>query len=105
MKEIKQNDVETSKLEAAMEQAEAVMQFPMLFPIKVMGLASENFVALVEAIARLHFQDFNERLTKIEHSRTGKYVSVTVTVNAQSKEQLDAIYMDYTSRPEVKIVL
>ena len=73
-----------SKLECAMINAETVMQFPMSFPIKVMGLSSDHFEALVNSIAALHFPDFNERLTKIEYSKTGKYMSVTVTVNAQS---------------------
>lgn len=94
-----------SKLECAMINAETVMQFPMSFPIKVMGLSSDHFETLVNSIAALHFPDFNERLTKIEYSKTGKYMSVTVTVNAQSKEQLDSVYLAYTSHPEVKIVL
>ena len=94
-----------TQLESALQSAESIMQFPLLFPIKVMGLASEHFVNLVEDLARLHFTDFNSQLTKVEYSKTGKYMSVTITVNAQSKDQLDSVYMAFTSNPEVKIVL
>ena len=89
----------------AVEQAEEVMVFPMIFPIKVMGMASEGFKQLVFDIAKQHFEDFDESLSKVEYSRTCKYMSVTVTVNARSREQLDDAYRAYTSNPQVKYVL
>lgn len=98
-------DVSLSKTAEAVEEAEAVMQFPMLFPIKVMGLASEGFKQTVEDIAKAHFEDFNNAGTEIEYSRTRKYMSVTVTVNARSRQQLDDAYRAFTANPQVKIVL
>ena len=77
----------------------------MEFPIKIMGIATEDFLDIVHGIAREHFEDFSEEFTKTEYSRTGKYMSVTITVNAQSKDQLDNVYRTYTSHPKVKIVL
>lgn len=97
--------VPVSKTAEAVEDAETVMQFPMLFPIKVMGLASEDFKKTVEGIAKAHFEDFNGDSTEVEYSRTRKYMSVTVTVNARSREQLDDAYRTFTANPQVKIVL
>ena len=86
-------------------ETKSLMQFPMEFPIKIMGIATEDFLDIVHGIAREHFEDFSEEFTKTEYSRTGKYMSVTITVNAQSKDQLDNVYRTYTSHPKVKIVL
>lgn len=94
-----------STVAQAVEEAESVMKFPMLFPIKVMGLASESFKTTVEDIAKAHFDDFKGDATTVEYSRTRKYMSVTVTVNARSRAQLDEAYRAFTSNPLVKIVL
>ena len=38
-------------------------------------------------------------------SGAGNYLAVTVTFIAQSQEQLDAIYMELTAQPRVKMLL
>jgi putative lipoic acid-binding regulatory protein len=38
-------------------------------------------------------------------SSGGNYLSVTCTIVATSKPQLDAIYMDFTAHPMVKVAL
>jgi putative lipoic acid-binding regulatory protein len=38
-------------------------------------------------------------------SREGNYLSLTVTVNAQSREQLDELYRDLCDHPMVAMVL
>lgn len=92
-------------LKEAVDTAEATMKFPMDFPIKVMGLAVPGFSREVADIARAHFEDFDESLMETSFSRTRKYQSVTITVRARSREQLDNIYRALTSSPMVKIVL
>ena len=93
------------KLEQAVDEAESLMKFPMDFPIKVMGLADPTFPKVVADIARMHCEDFDDSKTTVEYSRTRKYMSVTVEIEAHSKEQLDDLYRAYTSHPMVKIVL
>ena len=93
------------ELKEAVETAEAVMKFPMDFPIKVMGLAVPGCPREVADIARAHFEDFDESLMETSFSRTRKYQSVTITVRARSREQLDDVYRALTSSPMVKIVL
>jgi hypothetical protein len=38
-------------------------------------------------------------------SRHGKYLSLTVVINARSREQLDALYQDLCDHPAVVMVL
>jgi len=38
-------------------------------------------------------------------SRTGKYLSLTVTIRAVSREQLDAIYREISAHPLVAMAL
>ena len=70
-----------------------------------MGLTTEYFQTIVTDIAREHFDDFDESTIEIDYSRTRKYMSVTITVNAKSREQLDNMYRACTSNPVLKVVL
>jgi putative lipoic acid-binding regulatory protein len=38
-------------------------------------------------------------------SKAGNYLSVTVTINARSREQLDALYTELSGHPMVMMVL
>lgn len=92
-------------LKSAVETAEAIMKFPMDFPIKVMGLACPGLYREIMDIAKTHFEDFDESLTETSFSRTRKYQCITITVRARSREQLDDAYRALTSSPMVKVVL
>lgn len=92
-------------LNQADEKVEAIMNFPMDFPIKVIGLVKPGFLREVSDIAHAHFEDFDENLIETSFSRTRKYQSVTIIVRARSREQLDDVYRALTSSPMVKVVL
>ena len=77
--------------------SESIIEFPCDFPIKAMGHARGNFELTVLEIVRRHAPDLTEEAFKSRSSSNGKYLSVTITVRAQSKQQLDAIYMDLTA--------
>ena len=62
------------------------MKFPCSFPIKAMGIATDDFDILVVEIVRRHYPDVTEGAVKTKPSRKGKYISVTVTIEAQSKK-------------------
>ncbi|HHH45518.1 MAG TPA: DUF493 domain-containing protein [Thiotrichales bacterium] len=87
------------------EQDESVLKFPCAFPIKVMGKASEAFELKVVEIVRRHAPDLGEGAVRTRASREGRFVSVTVTVRARSREQLDAIYRDLTADADILMVL
>jgi putative lipoic acid-binding regulatory protein len=87
------------------EPAETLLEFPCRFPIKAMGKASDGFDALVVELVRRHAPDLDENRVKVRASSGGKWVSVTVVVEASSKAQLDAIYRELTAHERVVWVL
>jgi len=82
-----------------------IMEFPCEFPIKAMGLASETLHSVVLDIVQRHAPETGKHALKSRPSSNGKYVSVTITINAKSRAQLDAIYLDLTACKQVLMVL
>ncbi len=82
------------------DQAEG-FQFPCDFEIKAMGLDDGNFHEVVIEIIRRHSADIRVDSLRQRASRGGKYVSVSIVIEAQSREQLDAIYDDLTAHDRV----
>jgi hypothetical protein len=81
------------------------IEFPCEFPIKAMGHATESLHLTVFEIVQRHAPEADHGALKSRPSSNGKYLSVTVTINAQSREQLDAIYMDLTACEQVLMAL
>lgn len=80
------------------------MQFPCDFPIKIIGQSSDAFEIEVLSIIHKHFPDIKESALKSRPSKNGKYQSITVTVLATSKAQLDAVYKDLTASKLISLV-
>lgn len=87
------------------EENDALFNFPCEFPIKAMGLAQENFDELVVTIIRRHCQDLTENAVITRASKGGKYISVTVTITAHSRAQLDVLYTELSQHEQVLMVL
>lgn len=87
------------------ESSPSAIQFPCDFSIKVMGKTSNDFPQLVEDIVRQHFPDFKKENIQKRFSEYTNYMSLTVLVHAESKVQLDNLYRQLTSTPEILIVL
>lgn len=79
--------------------------FPTDFPIKVMGRRVDGFAQQIGAVVREHAPDFDTATMEVRASKFGNYVSLTATVHATSREQLDTLYRALTGHPLVKIVL
>ncbi len=88
-----------------METDESLLRFPCEFPIKAMGRAEDDFDALVVALIRQFSPDLMEGAVRTRASKEGRYVSVTVTIQAQSREQLDNIYLALTAEKRVLMAL
>ena len=86
-------------------EKETLLEFPCEFTVKAMGLDSEDFQDLAEAIVSRHLEEGAALSSHTNNSRNRKYLSVSVTFTAHSKQQLDAIYMDLTSEPRVLVAL
>lgn len=81
------------------------LSFPCRFPIKVMGPANADFEARAVAAVRRHVPDLGEGAVRRRDSRAGTYLSLTITVHASSREQLDAVYRALTALDGVLMVL
>ncbi len=81
------------------------LTFPTSFPIKVMGRRVDNFAQAIVEVVQAHAPDFDAATLEMRSSREGNYLSVTATINATSREQLDDLYRALTSHPLVKVVL
>jgi uncharacterized protein len=84
---------------------QSLIEYPSRFPIKVMGLNAEGFAQAICAVA-LHFDpSFTEASLELRPSKGNKYLGVTVTITATSREQLDELYRTLSTHPMVKLVL
>jgi putative lipoic acid-binding regulatory protein len=84
---------------------DTLLVFPTDFPVKIMGQASDDFRSLVMGIVTRHFGTLEPHRIEERPSANGKYLSITVTVLATSKAQLDALYLELTSCSQVLVAL
>lgn len=88
-----------------MSDQDTLLEFPTDFPVKIMGEAREDFAqAMVDLVLR-HAPDFNPATLETRASSSGKYLSLTCTIRATSKAQLDALYSEITTHPWVNMAL
>ncbi len=87
------------------ETPATLLRFPCDFPIKAFGRNRPDFDGLIAEIVRRHAPDLSEGAVSARPSHGGKYTAVTVTIRAESKAQLDAIYQDLTRCSEVLMAL
>lgn len=71
---------------------EDLWQFPCTHPIKIMGPARESLLPLSIEIIQRHIPDFRAENVRSAHSKTGKYLSLTLHVEFQNKAQIDALF-------------
>ena len=83
------------------EGDETLFEFPCTFPIKAMGRTGGDFPSLVLGIVRRHVPNLDESRVSLRHSRSGRWVSDTVTIEAESRDQLDAIYLELSANEYV----
>ena len=84
---------------------ESVMEFPCSFPIKLMGRETDEFRQTARELVEKHTGPLHDEAIQSALSRNGRFVSVTITVVAESREQLDNIYRDATAHDDVIMAL
>ena len=84
---------------------DSLIEYPSLFPIKVMGAMADGFAEALAAVALEFDPAFDADTMELRPSKGGNYLGVTLTVTATSREQLDNLYRALTAHPMVKIVL
>jgi putative lipoic acid-binding regulatory protein len=84
---------------------QSLLTFPCAFPIKVMGLTRDDFAQAIVAVVRKHAPDFDPATVEMRASSAGKYLSLTCTIHAASRAQLDDLYRELSAHPLVAMVL
>ncbi len=87
-----------------MKSKSTCFTFPCSFPLKVMGLNNQDFEAAIKAVFEKHLPAATIVYTS-QLSKSGKYLSITATFTATSKEQLDALYRELNGHELVVMTL
>lgn len=88
-----------------MTDTTTLMDFPCAFPIKAMGRNGGEFQSVVTEIVFRHAELVSGEQVRARASGAGNFLSVTITVSAQSRDQLDRIYQDLTDCEQVLMAL
>lgn len=83
----------------------SLIEFPCEFSIKVFGKNNDGFQTCAVDIVKKHADDVSEERISQRVSKDENYRSLTITINAKSKAQIDAIYQDFTTAPEITMAL
>ena len=70
-----------------------------------MGLNVDGFVTAISHIARKFDPGFDAGTLELRDSSSRKYLGLTITIHATSREQLDELYRTLSTHPMVKVVL
>lgn len=93
----------TDQQDGQQDSNSELWEFPCQFMFKAMAYAVDGVEdEIVSVIQRFVPGDY---VPKLNPSRTGKYVAVTVTFTATSKQQLDEIYLAVNALENVKVCL
>ena len=87
-----------------MSEQATCFQFPCAFPLKVMGLNTKAFEQAVRDVMQKHLPSGDIEYAS-QLSRSGKYLSITATFTATSREQLDALYRELNGHELVVMTL
>ncbi len=98
------NDVPEKNL-TTKELTDSLIEYPCDFPLKIFGKQQAGFAQAVLEVVTKHDPGFLASSMEMRASKTAKYVSLTCTIRATSRVQLDAVYQDLCDHPMVTMVL
>ncbi|MFZ2540745.1 MAG: DUF493 domain-containing protein [Gallionella sp.] len=87
------------------ELTASLIEYPCEFPLKIFGRQQAGFAQAVLEVVIKHDPGFVTASMEMRASRNARYISLTCTVHATSREQLDAIYQDLCDHPMVVMAL
>ena len=83
-----------------------LLEFPCDFPLKVMGKNHVDFEVYVLTTVNRHVGGhLTENALQARPSKNGNYVSITITFEAKSQQQIDNIYIELTAHELVLMAL
>ncbi|MCU7881543.1 MAG: DUF493 domain-containing protein [Candidatus Thiodiazotropha sp. (ex Lucinoma aequizonata)] len=87
------------------QEQETLLKFPCDFQIKVIGKAEPGFKAMILKLVSRHTSEVLETAVNSRLSKEGKWLSITINLRAESKDQLNAIYLDLSAHEKVIMAL
>lgn len=84
---------------------ESLLQFPCEFTIKVFGEMAPDYEQTIISLIRPYAPNLSSGAIQSRISENGKYLSLSITLFVESREQLDNIYQALTSSPKVLMAL
>lgn len=87
------------------DSGDELLEFPCEFPLKIMGRALPGFDTHVRAIVDRHVPTEDQLAFVPRASKQGRYLSVTVTIRAASRDQLDDLYRALSADERILVVL
>ena len=83
----------------------SLIDYPCDFPIKIMGRTEPGFAQAIVELVQRHAPELDAGKVEMRLSRKNRYLSITCTIRATSREQLDALYRELCDHPGVVLVL
>lgn len=84
---------------------DSLLEYPCEFPLKIFGLQQAGFAQAVMEVVVRHDPGFKPATIEMRASKNARYISLTCTIRATSREQLDAVYQELCDHPQVVMVL
>lgn len=84
---------------------ESLLEFPCQFPIKMMGRDIDSFRKIALDLVEKHTGKLADEAISTSSSSKGNFVSITVTITAESQAQLDSIYQSLSDHEEILVAL
>ena len=81
------------------------IEFPCEYPIKVLGRSSETYQMVILEVFERHAPGFDRQTIEVRDSSKGTFTSLTITITATGKEQLDALHRDLMATGHVQMVI
>jgi uncharacterized protein len=86
-------------------EKESLFEFPCKFPIKMMGREGGEFRRIAVQLVAKHVGEIADDSIQFTSSRRGNFLAITITIVAESQQQLDDIYRDLSSHDEIVVAL
>jgi putative lipoic acid-binding regulatory protein len=93
------------ELGAVFDRLGRLLDFPVDFPLKVMGRRADSFAQSIASVVGEHAPQFDPATMELRTSSQGNWLSITVTVRLESREQLERLYRALVAHPLVRLVL
>lgn len=87
------------------DNPESLVEYPVLFPLRVIGVDEAEFETFVVEIVRRHVPELLEENITSRLSSGSRYRSVSFEFIAESRDQVDALYRELSSHERVLMIL